>query len=91
MEKCSTDKFLEIFQKASASGMQKEAFNPLENSHFVTLLESALKGLEYVGYGTMDWKLLTIIELIRSYMKEKKEELESSKRNKDYGSSGTYY
>lgn len=64
----------------------KNASNPLENSHFVTLLESALKGLEFVGYATMDWKLLTIIELVRSWMKEKQEELKASKQTVDFNS-----
>ena len=88
MEKEQFDKFLETFSRNISANMDKEASNPLDNSHFVTLLESALKGLEYVGYATMDWKLLTIIELVRSYIKEKQEELASSKRQKDIGNSG---
>jgi hypothetical protein len=96
MEKENLDKFLEVFKADRSASIEKEASNPLENSHFVTLLESALKGLEYVGYATMDWKLLSIIELTRAYMKEKQAELKQSRgtldfSNTGFGGSGTYY
>lgn len=96
MEKGQLDKFLENFQTDRESSIDKEAGNPLENPHFVTLIESALKGLEYVGYATMDWKLLSIIELTKAYIKEKKEELNQSQkgnnsRGLDIDWSGTYY
>lgn len=89
MNKNEIELYLDRLPKLKTA-IGKTASNPLENAHFVTLIETALKGLEYVGYGTMDWKLLSIIELIRAWMKEKQEELKSSKKNTNLGN-GIYY
>ena len=88
MEKAEFDKFLENFKGEKEASLYKEGSNPFENSHFVTLIESALKGLEYVGYATMDWKLLSIIELTKAWVKEKQADLASSKKTKDIGTTG---
>lgn len=85
--KSEYSKFLE--KVAIDHGMdltRKVAFgNPLENSMFNNVIDGALKGLEMVAIGTLDFKLTGIVKLLQSWVKDKREELARTKHETQYG------
>lgn len=64
----------------------KKAFmNPLANDMFHNLVSGALKGLETVSIATFDFKLVAIVKLLQSWVKEKRDEIEKTKIQTQYG------
>ena len=57
----------------------------LDNSMWSNLIDGALKGLEIVAIGTLDWKLTGIVKLLQSWLKDKREETALKKQKELYG------
>lgn len=59
--------------------------NPLENSFWENLIDSALKGLNIVALASFDWRLLTISKLLEVWIKDKREEKVQKQRDLTLG------
>lgn len=57
----------------------------LDNSMWSNLIDGALKGLEIVAIGTLDWKLTGIVKLLQSWLKDKREEKKLKEQRELYG------
>jgi len=72
-----------LLRKVLAYGAKYAQQNPLDNSMWSTLLDSALKGLEMVAIGSLDWKLTAIVKLFQSWLKDRREEQQLAKQQAD--------
>lgn len=59
--------------------------NPLENSFWENLIDSALKGLNIVALASFDWRLLTISKLLEVWIKDKREERQKKQQDLTLG------
>jgi hypothetical protein len=57
----------------------------LGNSMWSTLLDAALKGLTVISAATFDWKLLTITQLLKSWISDKQEERQKKQQDLTLG------
>lgn len=62
---------------------RKVAQNPVANPMWLRLLEGAAQGLDVVATATFDWKLVGIAKLLKSWLKDKKEDYAEEQRGKD--------
>jgi len=69
---------------------KKSQQNPLDNSMWENMLDGALKSLETVALLTLDWKLTTIVKLLQSWLKDKREEKAQQQQKTEYGYGDTY-
>ena len=75
-----------VFRKIQKAATTRTAFsNPLLNSHWGSLIDGALKGLEFVALACLDWKLTAIVKLLQSWIKDKREEKEQKERAEQWG------
>lgn len=66
--------------------MNKAGFeNPLNNLSWANLIDGALKGLEVVSIASFDWKLVGIVKLLQSWLKDKREEQAVTEQQVLYG------
>ena len=72
-----------IFEKIDFD--KKLATNPLENSMWENMISGALKALEIIAIGSLDWKLTAIVKLLQSWLKDRKEEKARSQQQTEYG------
>jgi hypothetical protein len=83
------EQFLKVIAEESGMDLSmapKKAFlNPLANNMFANLIESALKGLEAVSIATFDFKLVAIVKLLQSWVKEQREAIEKQRVQTTYG------
>lgn len=75
-----------IFEKINFD--KRLATNPLENSMWENMLNGALKALELIAIGSLDWKLTAIVKLLQSWLKDRKEEKAKTKQQTEYGYGG---
>jgi len=90
--KPSEEKFLlEVLERAGFDFQKVAESNPLENSMFENMIDGALKALEVVSVATFDWKLVGIVKLLQSWLKDRREEKALHKKQQEYGISSSYY
>ena len=63
----------------------RTASNPIENSYWSNLIDGALNALEIVAIGSFDWKLVGIVKLLKSWLKDKRREKEELRMKTEYG------
>ena len=73
----------------SAATKLAQQQNPLDNSMWSNLIDGALKGLEVVAIGSLDWKLTAIVKLLQSWIKDRREEKAKEQQELQYGA-GSY-
>lgn len=57
----------------------------MENSMWSNMIDGALKALEAVSILSLDWKLIGIVKLLQSWIKDKREEKKKKKMEEQYG------
>lgn len=80
---------MKVLKRSLAAATKLAQQNPLENSMWENLIDGALKGLEIVAIGSLDWKLTAIVKLLQSWIKDKREEKARIQQETQYGA-GSY-
>lgn len=78
-----------VLKKSIAAATRIAQQNPLDNSMWSNLIDGALKGLEVVAIGSLDWKLTAIVKLLQSWIKDRREEKAKAQHETQYGA-GSY-
>lgn len=79
----------QVLKKSLIAATKIAQQNPLANSMWENLIDGALKGLEVVAIGSLDWKLTAIVKLLQSWIKDKREEKAREQYETQYGA-GSY-
>ncbi len=61
-------------EKYSRMDKVSQESNILDNSMWSTMIDGALKALEIVSLASLDWKLVGIVKLLQSWLKDRREE-----------------
>jgi hypothetical protein len=61
-------------EKYSRLNKTSQESNVLENSMWANMIDGALKALEVVSIASFDWKLIGIVKLLQSWLKDRREE-----------------
>lgn len=70
---------------------RRVAQNPVSNPMWLRLLEGAAQGLDVVATATFDWKLIGIAKLLKSWIKDKKDDYAKEQTSKNIYQPSTGY
>ncbi len=74
-----------IASRLDIASLERRASNPVEVPYYLNLLESAAKGLDVVSIATFDWKLLAIAKMLKSWISDKKDEVQRQTHQNNWG------
>lgn len=79
------DEMENMLKSSSNIKKKSEELNIMENSMWSNMIDGALKALEIVSISSFDWKLIGIVKLLQSWVKDKREEARRKEIDTQYG------
>lgn len=76
----------DMFEKLSSMQKSSQGLNVMENSMWSNMIDGALVALETVSVLSLDWKLIGIVKLLQSWIKDRREEAARKELDKQYDS-----
>jgi|GEM_PF-4508464 len=64
----------DVMHRLEKYSRMNKASNILDNTMWSNMIDGALKALEIISIATFDWKLIAIVKLLQSWLKDQREE-----------------
>jgi len=64
----------DVMHRLEKYSRMNKASNILDNSMWSNMIDGALKALEIISIASFDWKLIGIVKLLQSWLKDQREE-----------------